>query len=206
MEQERLQQVVYALAHDMGAPVRHIKAFSSLLRSANPDLEADSETYLEHLEQASGLLNRMLDGLLQLSRVTSIGVPVETAMTTIAERLGLVSAVSGAQCSVTALLSLDRAEVALAALRDNAERYGECAGCELVCHDGSVLLRVLDSGGGIPEDRWADALLPFNRLGQRIDDESLGMGLTIARAAVESMGGSLQRQPDALALVLPLNV
>jgi signal transduction histidine kinase len=59
--------------------------------------------------------------------------------------------------------------------------------------DGAVLIEVQDTGVGIPPDRMVTVFHAFQPIaGQRpVLREGLGLGLSISRAVVEAMGGSI---------------
>jgi two-component system osmolarity sensor histidine kinase EnvZ len=66
-------------------------------------------------------------------------------------------------------------------------------------------IEVWDRGSGIPEEAWAQALLPFQRLDQaRGGSGHCGLGLAIAARVAASHGGGLstQRSDGAFAVVL----
>jgi two-component system sensor histidine kinase KdpD len=50
---------------------------------------------------------------------------------------------------------------------------------------------VIDHGPGIPEDRWDDVFLPFQRLGDHDNHTGVGLGLALSRGLTEAMGGTL---------------
>ena len=82
---------------------------------------------------------------------------------------------------------------ALRNLISNALRYGGSAEVSLLRAGGRVILRVDDSGPGIPPDQVATMLEPFQR-GEASRNRATGgagLGLTLARAIAEQHGGEL---------------
>ena len=58
--------------------------------------------------------------------------------------------------------------------------------------DGMWRINVRDTGPGIPADKHDDVFRPFSRLGAEASKiEGTGIGLSISRQLIESMGGSL---------------
>ena len=89
---------------------------------------------------------------------------------------------------------------ALSNLLENARRYGQSArdGVSHVriqagSNAGVVLLRVLDQGGGVPEDQLQNLTRPFFR-GERARTSATGsgLGLAIVERAITRMGGRLK--------------
>ncbi|MBI1383982.1 MAG: HAMP domain-containing protein [Rhizobiales bacterium] len=78
-------------------------------------------------------------------------------------------------------------------LVDNALRFGGEVRVELRLEAAHAVVTVEDDGPGIPEDHLENVLEPFVRLEDSRNAETggVGLGLTIARAAVEADGGSL---------------
>jgi two-component system sensor histidine kinase KdpD len=56
---------------------------------------------------------------------------------------------------------------------------------------GSIDLRIVDRGPGIPVDDRERIFLPFQRLGDRSNDAGVGLGLAIAKGFIEAMGAQL---------------
>ena len=75
----------------------------------------------------------------------------------------------------------------------NAVRYGGGARVSLTQDADRILLRVEDEGPGIPEDRIAAMIEPFQRgeTSRNRTTGGAGLGLALARAVAEQHGGSL---------------
>ncbi|KQP50379.1 ATP-binding protein [Methylobacterium sp. Leaf106] len=82
---------------------------------------------------------------------------------------------------------------ALENLVDNAVRYGERAAMILEVGEDAVVLRIEDDGPGIAPEEVESAFAPFTRLeaSRNRHTGGTGLGLTIARRAIQAEGGSL---------------
>src|SRR5581483_616761 len=58
-------------------------------------------------------------------------------------------------------------------------------------HAGTVEIRVIDHGPGIPIADRDRVFLPFQRLGDRDNESGVGLGLALSRGLAEAMGGTL---------------
>ena len=88
-------------------------------------------------------------------------------------------------------LSLSRA---VRNLIDNALTYGGSADVSVTeWGSGGVRISIADNGPGIPADRIADLMEPFARgeASRNRDTGGAGLGLALARAAVQAEGGTL---------------
>ncbi|MFC6790672.1 ATP-binding protein [Methylobacterium komagatae] len=83
---------------------------------------------------------------------------------------------------------------ALENLVDNGVRYGTRVRIGLRVEDAAMMLQVDDDGPGIPPAEIARAFEPFVRLegSRNRNTGGTGLGLTIAKRAVEADGGSLE--------------
>ena len=81
----------------------------------------------------------------------------------------------------------------VANLTDNAIAYGREAAIDADVADGMVMLTIDDKGPGISPDQRQRVLEPFVRLEESRNRNTggAGLGLTIARKAAESHGGTL---------------
>ncbi|MFM5930093.1 MAG: sensor histidine kinase [Novosphingobium sp.] len=82
---------------------------------------------------------------------------------------------------------------ALRNLIGNALRYGKSAAVSLERDGKGALIRIVDEGPGIPDDKIGQMLEPFTRGEPSRNSETggAGLGLTLARAIAEQHGGSL---------------
>jgi CheY-like chemotaxis protein len=80
-------------------------------------------------------------------------------------------------------------------LLSNAVKYNKEGGSvnlECLCLGDHIRVVVVDTGRGIPRERYADLFDPFNRLGaENSRVEGTGIGLAIAKQLVEAMGGTM---------------
>jgi signal transduction histidine kinase len=81
----------------------------------------------------------------------------------------------------------------LSNLIDNAIRYGDRAEVSLHRGDSEIMIRIDDSGPGIPEELREEAFQPFYRLEASRSRETggSGLGLTIARNVARAHGGDV---------------
>ena len=82
---------------------------------------------------------------------------------------------------------------ALRNLIDNAIRYGDVARVTLTGQPGLAIITIADDGPGLPEDQLAALFEPFVRreASRSRDTGGVGLGLAIARTALEAYGGDV---------------
>lgn len=78
-------------------------------------------------------------------------------------------------------------------LIDNAIKYGGEAVIAVQPEEADLVVTILDSGPGIPEDRMGEMFEPFTRLetSRSCETGGFGLGLSIARDIVEGHGGAI---------------
>lgn len=72
------QDFVQSVSHDLRAPLRHINAFVQVITEDFTQLPAELNQHLGTIAASAQLLNRQLDGLTQLSRVSQLPVQCES--------------------------------------------------------------------------------------------------------------------------------
>ncbi|MGX7677392.1 DUF4118 domain-containing protein [Jatrophihabitans sp. DSM 45814] len=199
-----------AVSHDLRTPIASAKAAVSSLR--NQEIAWSQEDRRELLENADNALDRLtalVTNLLDLSRLQA------GALSVTAQPVGLDDIVSRAlpmsgpiRSSPTPIqidVSSDLPEVladpgllerVIANLVENAQRYSPPEVPVRVAasaHGGTVELRVIDHGPGIPEAAREAVFAPFQRRDDRAvsTGAGVGLGLAIARGFVEAMRGTI---------------
>ncbi|PPG35865.1 histidine kinase [Pseudoclavibacter sp. RFBG4] len=194
-----------ALSHDLRRPLASATAAVSGLRSAGEELAAaDRDELLETADESLGTLAALVTDLLDVSRLQSGGLAVSIMPTDPADVI--VPALDELQLGPDDVeLALDSSAASVAAdpallqrvlvnLLANAVRHSppnrrvRLATSEF---GGSVQIRVIDRGPGIPAERRDDVFVPFQRLGDTDNSTGLGLGLAISKGFVEGMHGTL---------------
>jgi two-component system, OmpR family, sensor histidine kinase KdpD len=221
-EADRMRTALLAaVSHDLRTPLASAKAAVASLRSGDIDFgEEDRAELLETADESLDRLDRLVTNLLDMSRlqagalgVTLIPIGAEEVVPRALDDLGE----PGRRVDVivpddlpTMLADPGLLERVLVNLIGNALRYSPADRPPVVTAStlaGRIELRVIDHGPGIPEDRWEDVFLPFQRLGDRDNHTGVGLGLALARGLTEAMGGTLlpeETPGGGLTLVLSL--
>ncbi len=195
-----------AVGHDLRSPLASAKASVTSLRGSEVDWSpAERDELLETADESLDRLTRLVDNLLDLSRLQAGVLPVFTRPMELDEIMpGVMAELGDANGSVTVdipdTLPLVEADPALlervvANLLANAVRYSPPGRPTLVT--GSSLgdlveVRVVDRGPGIPQQDRNRVFAPFQRLGDTDNTTGVGLGLALARGLTEAMHGTLQ--------------
>ncbi len=209
--------VLRSVSHDLRSPLTAITA-------AAGGIGSETLTPAERAELAavigdeSARLSRLVDNLLDLSRLQAGGVEPRAEWCSLGEvlqaALDTVSAPPGGFDVQLApdlpLMRLDAGQVerALANVLDNASRY---AGSDPVTirargTEKQLLLRVGDRGPGIAREKLERIFEPFHGTGEHAGS---GLGLAIARGFLEANGAriraeSLPGQGTTIVITLPV--
>ncbi|MFI9227167.1 ATP-binding protein [Streptomyces rimosus] len=198
-----------AVGHDLRTPLSGCWAAISSLRSRDVDFSAeDREELLATAEESLAKLSRLVDNLLDMSRLQAGALTLRLEPVALTEVLpAALDTLPGsppAAVAHVATLGLETApdvladppllERVLANLVSNAVRHSPAGrpvtiGASALA--GRVELRITDRGPGIrPPDRER-AFEPFQRLGDTDNTTGLGLGLALSRGLTEAMGGTL---------------
>ncbi|MFI9045478.1 ATP-binding protein [Streptomyces sp. NPDC053427] len=194
-----------AVSHDLRTPLAAGRAAISSLLSTDVDFSAaERDELLTTADESLRKLNRLVDNLLDMSRLRAGALTLHLQPTAFADVLPLALDTLAAtpvpiesqglaeSCEVLADPPL--LERVIANLVTNAVRHSPPRQRVLISASAlgpRVELRVVDRGPGLrPEDRDR-IFVPFQRLGDNDNTSGLGLGLALSRGLAEAMGGTL---------------
>ncbi|WP_338090571.1 sensor histidine kinase [Planosporangium thailandense] len=205
-EVDRLRTALLsAVSHDLRTPLASAKAAVDGLRI--PDVEfsdADRDELLATAGESLERLSRLVENLLDMSRLQAGVLAMAPQLTSLAEAIPLaVDDLADGGHGVRIRVPDDLPEVhadpallerALANVLANALRYSPPDQPPLVTaseYAGQLEVRIIDHGPGVPAADWDRIFLPFQRLGDRDNATGVGLGLALSRGLIEAMGGTL---------------
>ncbi|MEU6201831.1 ATP-binding protein [Streptomyces sp. NPDC047061] len=190
-----------AVGHDLRTPLAAGWAAVTSLRSRDVEFSSeDRDELLATADESMAKLNRLVENLLDLSRLEAGALPLNLRPTSLEEVLPMaltdVSGVDVADVEEVPLVLADPPllERVIANLAGNAERHTPHGKKVLVTASalaGRVELRIVDRGPGLPADGRDRLFEPFQRLGDTDNTTGLGLGLALARGLTEAMNGTL---------------
>ena len=204
-----------SVSHDLRSPLTAIMTSAEALRIA-----PDEELVTAILEEGTRL-SRLIDNLLDLSRLEAHAAEPRPELSSVEEVIGAaVQDVPEGDFRVAVdgdlpLVSADPAQLerAFANLLENAHRHSGGHPVSVRARDvgGRILVRVVDRGPGIPKAQKERIFEPFYRSGtDQTGHRGSGLGLAIVRGFVEANGGrvwveSLPDQATSFVVELPVS-
>ncbi len=216
--EQSLQELVYAVSHDLGASARAIKGFADLLtRRYAESLDADGQNFLRLMSKGATDLQAQLEGLLAYSRIESRGQPLSP--TNVAEVWQSVKAATTARIRETAaivgqdqlpIVQADAKQLAqlLSELLENSLKFRReeplrvCLTAERIDSAPTAsramwLLRLTDNGRGIAPQHLVRVFQMFQRCSS--DVPGVGAGLAVAQRIVQRHGGTIWAESTGVA-------
>jgi PAS domain S-box-containing protein len=213
------------MSHELRTPLNAVIGFSQLL--ALEPLTAEQHDSVRHIVKAGQHLLDLINEILDISRIASgrMSLSPEAVSVTevINESVAMVvplAAERGVRLSAEnanglhVLVDRQRIKQVLLNLLSNAIKYNYPDGDVAVTWDkaepGRLLVKVSDTGAGIPEAMMHRLFNPFDRLGAEAGQvEGTGLGLALSKGLVEAMGGVLTAEStvgkgSAFTLELPM--
>jgi len=206
-EAERMRSsLLSSVSHDLRTPLASITgAASTLLESRVPLEAAASHELLEMIQEESDRLGRLVNNLLQMTRLESGALQLRQDQYPLEEivgaALGRLAKLLGnrpvtTQCPADLpLVNVDDTliEQVFINLVDNAVKYspeGSPIEISAAADQGMVIVEVADRGPGLPPNATERVFEKFYR-GGRGGAPGAGLGLAICRGFVEAHGGRI---------------
>lgn len=203
---QELQQFASVVSHELQEPLRKILTFGDLLKTMAADPRREEWEYAERMEDSARRMQRLVEGILELSRTTGETPPLapvdlgEVAREVASDFEPLVAEMGG-NISIGRLpiLNADRLQMRrlFSNLISNAYKFRNKAGAPSIrisaedARDGFVRILVEDNGIGFEEEFAETIFKPFGRLHRRTDYEGSGLGLAICRRIAMRHGGDI---------------
>ncbi|MFN4295433.1 MAG: response regulator [Brevundimonas sp.] len=200
------------ISHEVRTPLNVVMGLTEVLRGRRrPRAEA---AVIEDMADAGGMLLRLLNGALDISKIESGKVDLHLAPVDIGERIEAIARVwrarvdeagltleieiQGERGNFVVLTDEGRVEQILINYLSNALKLTSSGTVRILARalparDGRIDLdfEVHDQGPGVPEDQRDRIFLPFEQLAAGRAAGGSGLGLALCRASVQALGGAL---------------
>jgi signal transduction histidine kinase len=213
----RKDEFLATLAHELRNPLAPIRNGLQLLKlSAGTGQDADKAR--DMMERQVGHMVRLIDDLLDISRISNGKVTLRKERTTV--QIGVELALEASRPLIEAgchsltmqvpnePLAVDadptRLSQILSNILNNAAKYTPEAGCIALTAERlgeNAVIRVRDNGVGIAPTQISRVFDLFTQVGYSVDRSQggLGIGLALVKKLVELHGGSVQAESAGLA-------
>ncbi|MGY4829781.1 PAS domain-containing protein [Sphaerotilaceae bacterium SBD11-9] len=207
-ESQAKSEFLARMSHELRTPLNAVLGFAQLLRLEPALAGSASQEKLRHILSAGEHLLSLINDVLDLSSLESGEVKLDLRPVRLAEvlqeALALVEPAArgaGVRIEVDATQAVVRADrirtrQVVINLLSNAVKYNSARGQVRVSVSEAgnmAVLTVADTGRGMTRQQMAHLFEPFNRLGlEREAIEGAGVGLSVVKALVERMGGSVR--------------
>lgn len=207
-EQVRLEQTrrdyVANVSHELRTPISSIRSLADALNDGLVKKEEDKTRYYGYILRESMRLSRLIDDLLELSRLQSGGVALTKypfdlteLLHELAERFAVIAGDSGLSFALEmpeeemiVNSNEDRVEQVLVALLDNAVKYAADEGSIILSaqrEEDHLLISVCNTGQ-IDEAHIAHLFERFYKADQSHSGSGTGLGLSIANEIMTLLG------------------
>jgi two-component system phosphate regulon sensor histidine kinase PhoR len=209
---KRTEQVrrdfVANVSHELRTPLAAIKSLIESLESGALDEPETAKDFLERANHEVDRLVRLVEELLELSRIESGEVPMATEPVQIgdvlaravarlrhqAQRQGLELTLEAAPGLPAILGDAERLERVAVNLIHNALKFTPAGGSVRVRaarEGGAVVVKVSDSGAGIAAEDLPRIFERFYKADRARSGAGTGLGLAIVKHTVEAHGGAV---------------
>ena len=198
-----MEDFVYIVSHDLKAPLRAIATLSSFIEEdLGPGIPEGVKDNLDLMKNRVHRLQRMMEALLQYSRVSRIDMEIETVdlQKMIEEILSMIAPPAGLKIEVGKGMPVfqtyrEKIYTVLYNIIENAIKFN-------TKEDGKVEIgakeleefyefTIKDNGMGITSDSMEKIFTIFYTIQPKDKSENTGAGLAITRKIIEFMNGNI---------------
>jgi len=199
------------MSHEIRTPMNGMLSLMQVMQTT--DLDEKQRDYLHSIERSGSILVRLIDDLLDLSKVESGKLEINAKAFKVWEFIEdiLLQAeylfddkninfnVSVSNDLPSYLISDDvRLKQVVVNLINNAVKFTSEGEVNLIVngsqvdHHFKLHIEVSDTGMGIPEDKIESIFEPFQQLSTRIYNKGVGLGLPISKKIIDALGGKIK--------------
>jgi len=197
-------------SHDLRGPLAAIMGYTEMLRWGEEKFDKATRGYLQQIEQASRQMQRIITGILSLERIDEIAhnrindtidltVISRRAFEEVKETMRMKhqeGSLTIQPSSVLIMGDVEQIHEAISNLLSNAIKYTPDEGrivLTLEALNDKAILKVHDTGYGIPETQQARLFQPFFRAKtqETASIEGTGIGLHLVKNIIERHGGRM---------------
>ncbi len=212
----RKDEFLATLAHELRNPLAPIRNAVQLVRLKGPP-EPELQWARDVMDRQVDHLTRLIDDLLDVSRITRGNLELRTQRVTLAEVIQSAVETSRPlieQCGHELIVRLPRETLYLEVdtmrlaqvfsnLLSNAAKYTEQGGHIWLTAEregGEIVVRVRDDGVGIPPETLSRLFELFFQADSSLErsHSGLGIGLSLARRLIELHGGSIEARSEGI--------
>ncbi len=212
---EMKSRFVANASHELQTPMTSILGFSSMLLDYWERIDHKEITkFLQIIRDEAQRLTRLARDLLDLSRIQDGRVSLdykEIDLKTVAERVrdnlsvvrpGVAIEIDFEEGARRVLADEDKIQQIFTNLLGNALKFSPEGGAVRIKgreRGRAVIIDVIDQGPGVPTDKREKIFEPFYRIHDDIGNKvrGTGLGLPIAKAIVEALGGAIRVEGEA---------
>jgi PAS domain S-box-containing protein len=201
---KELEAFSYSVSHDLRAPLRSIDGFSKLvLERYTGQLDPQGQDYLQRVRTAAQRMGRLIDDLLNLSRIglaqlRRVPVNLTTLAASLIEDYRLRDPERRVEVDIQSDLTVEGDATLLRVLLDNllgnawkftSKREDARIEVGSEFRDGACVFFVRDNGAGFDMEYVDKLFSPFQRLHTEDEFPGTGIGLAIVQRIVARHGG-----------------
>ncbi|KAB1065736.1 sensor histidine kinase [Salibacter halophilus] len=206
LKNEELEQFAYVAAHDIKSPLNNILSLSSMISSSKSNsLDDETKEMIGYIEESSGKLKKLVDGLLEYSKADNYLKTERETIKAVDFKNDILSFyLDDDQSKVTFNCEPDNLFTNKVALQQillnligNSIKYNDKEQTKInitITEDPKhYYFDVSDNGPGIPKDHQKKIFDIFHRVKMDHEDDSgHGIGLATVKKLVTSLGGEIE--------------